>query len=344
MVTEAKQQSVPIAYRRGGGANLGLRGLAPEKAPTSKWVAKQVPKWWGRDELERVLREQCFSGVMDLQEPRTRWHGWLFRAQAPKATMGDNAEALAINLKDEENPITIRPWTLRRNSEASPKLKSRDAWIRTTTEVKAEPEQQEGQLAKRARTDAEAKDEGMNVDEGTEKKENGTDATTEPKLPKEEAAQDDDNKRRKQTTTKAPDEGTREGRRDRPARGPGGLEIWDLGGNGDCGYRALAAAAAMSENKVGAAAVEANINKMSEILRGKIIKLYEKDLKWQESWVYDDEATEVTEAGKIPTTARVWLAAIKRPRRWMCHRMTHGAARIVNEWHRPTGKGGPGDS
>ena len=46
----------------------------------------------------------------------------------------------------------------------------------------------------------------------------------------------------------------------------------------------------------------------------------------QSGWAFDTEATTVTEAGEVPTTAYAWLAATHRDRRWICHRTAQAAS------------------
>ena len=114
-----------------------------------------------------------------------------------------------------------------------------------------------------------------------------------------------------------------------PEVGPEGTKLWDLGGNGDCGYRALAAGLAKRNGKT-KEAIEGKMAALVKSLRAQVVQqMTVKDVTWKQGWAMDSEATETMENGKVPTTVEEFVEAIQRPKRWMCSRVIQAAARVM---------------
>ncbi len=92
---------------------------------------------------------------------------------------------------------------------------------------------------------------------------------------------------------------------------------------------ALVAAAALLEAKIDVEQIVDNIDKMAAVLRAKVVKYFEREEQWKESWVCDEEATQVTEAGPVPSSPAAFVEAMRRPKRWMCHRAAAAAAQVL---------------
>jgi hypothetical protein len=107
--TDAATRAVPVAWRRGGGACLGLRGVAPAHT-RAKWALHGVPKAWGPRTVDQWL---CDSGWApeSIQAPRGRQRIWTFIAEAlSKGSLDDKHDAWVYDL-GEGGTINIRKWT-----------------------------------------------------------------------------------------------------------------------------------------------------------------------------------------------------------------------------------------
>ena len=99
--------------------------------------------------------------------------------------------------------------------------------------------------------------------------------------------------------------------------GPRGTAIWDLGGHGDCGYRAIAAAAVASRSGKTEAEILENLPALAKTIRSKGHQWLMQNRDWRQSWALDTSANHVTEAGPLPTTPDQYLDALQRPNRWL---------------------------
>ena len=98
--------------------------------------------------------------------------------------------------------------------------------------------------------------------------------------------------------------------------GPRGTAIWDLGGSGDCGYRAIAAAVASRSGKSEKEILE-NLPALTKTVRSKGHQWLTQNQDWRQSWALDTRANHVAEAGALPTTPDQYLEAVQRPSRWL---------------------------
>ena len=81
----AKQQACPMAFRKGGGASLGVPykdGVVPPKPYV--WRVNGVPKTWTDEDLTQCLKGADWKDVEILHPPRGRMP-WLIRAQHAEA-------------------------------------------------------------------------------------------------------------------------------------------------------------------------------------------------------------------------------------------------------------------
>ena len=110
-----------------------------------------------------------------------------------------------------------------------------------------------------------------------------------------------------------PQPGTNKG----PAKGPLGLDMWDLGGSGDCGFRVVALAIASYRGKEKAKAEE-KVPAGVGALRGRMLEALKKDTSWKAHWFKDPKTEERMEGGPVPTRAEEHEKALGRPNRWVC--------------------------
>ena len=98
---------------------------------------------------------------------------------------------------------------------------------------------------------------------------------------------------------------------------PFGFQRVDCGGNGDCGYRAAAAAYALADGR-DLKETKENAPTLGATLRAQVASHLKKHQLWKDSWAPDDRWTESTEGGTVPTTYDEWLESTARPGRWVC--------------------------
>jgi hypothetical protein len=122
-----------------------------------------------------------------------------------------------------------------------------------------------------------------------------------------------------------------------------GYELWDLGGDGDCAYRAAAAASAVLMGKT-AAEVEKGKVRGGARLRMETTALIRQHELFKGAWVPDDETTERLEGGPVPGDWAEWVSATARDKRYACeHTLAVMAAKlerrlVVFAWHPGQGK------
>ncbi len=111
-----------------------------------------------------------------------------------------------------------------------------------------------------------------------------------------------------------------------PTKGPGDTDIWDLHGDGDCGFRCLGAIQATFAGK-SKAEIEGKIGTLSKTMRTKVFTQLKLDQSWKENWTQANDDDAQTAGGEVPQGADAWLEAIKtRPKIWLEWRMLQAAA------------------
>ncbi len=114
-----------------------------------------------------------------------------------------------------------------------------------------------------------------------------------------------------------------------PKTGPNDLELWDLGGSGDCGFRCLGAIMATFKGKE-KANIMAKIAPLSKNMRAKIYNQLKEDTAWKAGWALAPEETKETAGGDLPKSAEEWHEAMNdREKMWLDWRMCAAAADAV---------------
>ena len=106
---------------------------------------------------------------------------------------------------------------------------------------------------------------------------------------------------------------------DSPEIGPGGLQLVDLGGCGDCAYRCIAYGLTyLSANGFvnDPAAEDEAKTKVKEL--GLRMQAMTNNTSWQEFWAPDESAAECSEAGAVPGNLEQFKDALQREQRWAC--------------------------
>ncbi|CAK0819641.1 unnamed protein product, partial [Prorocentrum cordatum] len=96
-----------------------------------------------------------------------------------------------------------------------------------------------------------------------------------------------------------------------------GYQGWDLGGKGDCLYRAAAASAAALEGRK-KEDIEKNIASLGKKIRAETTGLIRKHSLFKGVWVADPNASVRWEGGPIPATYQEWVDATAREGRYAC--------------------------
>ena len=115
--------------------------------------------------------------------------------------------------------------------------------------------------------------------------------------------------------------------------GPLTTTLLDLGGAGDCAWRAIAVQVALYNQKTSGASIESLADKadlLGTSLRVKSVA-YLKAHKngWIGNWVQDPLATHLTEAGEPATNAADFLKSLDRPQRGLwAHASSVGRAQM----------------
>ncbi|CAK0867713.1 unnamed protein product, partial [Prorocentrum cordatum] len=97
---------------------------------------------------------------------------------------------------------------------------------------------------------------------------------------------------------------------------------WDLGGTGDCFYRAVGAATAINEKGTSGKErtredVQRNIVGLAAKLRAESVGLIRKHRLWEAAWVQDPSTNQTLEDGPVPTSWETWVTACARQNRWV---------------------------
>jgi hypothetical protein len=293
---EAAAAAKPLAFRQGGGSALGIAGGGGNDG--ERYVMFGAPRDWSPEVLKEVLTAWGWRGLRGIVGARFKGDGTLFTAKLPEKTE-DGCKEFVYELEGLDGLVSIRPWVAApRGATKSHKLGVKSAWQTPAADGAAADTPQSGD--KRDGVETQAAEGGTSAAAKKMRTEAGAKATTEvPSVAVVAAAA-------------------------RPAKvppGPAGTTLLDLGGNGDCAYRAIAGALAR-KNKGNLDEVKGVLPTLVKSLKAVMVGHLETTKeKWSESWRYDAAATELEEAGPIPKTAGEWLEAVKsRGRRWACAR------------------------
>ena len=306
-LTEATNAKVPLACRRGAGACLGLRGVTVENKPSIKWSVTGVPTGWSPQTLDGWLQSHRWKDVRLVQAPRATKGKWTFVGTLPEdcrtvdepLVYQSGQHVLTINRWSRAKPVYNETWTGYGSTwfRGRPQEGPFPAQPPSTDDVLMIPKEGEAQSS------ATAAPGSTPVPTDAEDQEAKTPEKPKPK------------KQKPATDAAATNKGTK---RAKPVvePGPQGTVIWDLGGSGDCGYRAIAAAMALRSGKT-PDQIKACIDKLAVSVKAKAHNWLVTHWEWRDTWAMDPSATELQEAGSIPSSPDEYLDAVLRPARWL---------------------------
>ena len=317
----AKELDKPMAYRRGGGAALGI--VMPESQDDNtvhSWTMSGIPASWGPVSVREWLEKQGWS-VMDCSQPRRRDRPWSFRGRNSDR-FGTRAFAYEIQVENEKSVyVHITRWEKRRKADAevTPLASSKLWWSKNATyddDPIEDDDTKEDELSITKTWPDKASATLIDSTAGEENKQEEDDAMT-GKVKGAPVGNSPPKKRSKQE--KKPDI-------DRVYTGAAGPEakgvatmVVDTGGQGDCGWRALSYAImginspSMSEEQL-----MGRLDTLAKAMQAKVTTyLINHKQLWETSWAPDPKSNTVMEAGPVPTSIAEYCEAIRRPQRWM---------------------------
>lgn len=340
----ASKPALGLAFRSGTGASLGFRRAGKKE---TQWAAFGVPFSWGPGTMSKFLEERKWLAVADLKPPARRGQAWWFRATKPADWADDEDESVLYQAADMA--ITVRPWlpapAKKVVAEAQSGRTTLAAWI---TQPKPQPPQQvqpmeeeedagiagaAAEAASAAEAKADEDDILMNADAKKQRAEARAEAA---KLPSAKRvcmgasllaapAASAGSSGASGSAAPPPPGGVVA---ETPLRdGPDSCRLWDVGGAGDCGYRAIMAGLA-SVNGADDATTIGQLHAGATSLRVKVAAaLRESAAEWGPSYRPSPCTTVEIECGQIPQTAEALVEAVEnRPGRWICARALVAAA------------------
>ena len=310
----AKAANVPMSWRRGSGLCLGVQVEDPAERNKS-WICYGWPTTWGpltgKEWLEKN-QWQIAEGTRPTP-PRGRNKGWFFQGYLP----GAKQDSFSYVLFPEQDGkaakhVTIRKWEKVRKVQkqhlqpiTGPKWWSEDNLhnemdedpIETDATGKAGVSATIPFSAEIAKTVPDP-DDADNMDESEGKRKNDESNSSSVKKFKP-------NKTKRKLAGGQP--------------GPGSsTSLLDTGGQGDCGWRALAYSLAKVNTGKDDDKIMERLNLLATNLRIKVIShLIQTRKSWEEFWAVDGKWTHQTEAGPPATNISSFLQVLQRPLRWI---------------------------
>jgi len=305
----AKDEKVPLAWRRGGGLCLGILKEDVTERPRS-WVCFGIPKSWGPISLKDWLENNQWVLAGRPLPPKGKNKGWFFQGHLPGTKENNYAyELFAATEEHEAKHIYIRKWEKVRvvdskitrisgpkwwskdnlHDDPIEEVESKDAEMEVSATLKFQPEIEKTQLDE------------TQMEESEGKRKNDDTISQPTKLAK--------------TTSK--------GKIHKLAGGqvaPGQGFLLDCGGRGDCGWRALSfmLGQANSQKKTTEELVQ-KLDVLAKTLRGKTTAhLIQRRDVWEPFWAVDPKWSHVTESGPPATDVSSFMEVIQRPLRWIC--------------------------
>ena len=310
----AKAANVPMSWRRGSGLCLGVQVEDPAERNKS-WICYGWPTTWGpltgKEWLEKN-QWQIAEGTRPTP-PRGRNKGWFFQGYLP----GAKQDSFSYVLFPEQDGkaakhVTIRKWEKVRKVQkqhlqpiTGPKWWSEDNLhnemdedpIETDATGKAGVSATIPFSAEIAKTVPDP-DDADNMDESEGKRKNDESNSSSVKKFKP-------NKTKRKLAGGQP--------------GPGSsTSLLDTGGQGDCGWRALAYSLAKVNTGKDDDKIMERLNLLATNLRIKVIShLIQTRKSWEDFWAVDGKWTHQTEAGPPATDISSFLQVLQRPLRWI---------------------------
>ncbi|CAE8741924.1 unnamed protein product [Polarella glacialis] len=300
-----------LAFRRGGGAYLGVRGAQVQDTDiwkkATQWRLHGVPPGWTGDQVVTWLDSNGWTEPTIAMPPLKKL-GWVIRATPP-------SEGWCHGIEIENGKVVTLsryiPWPRQAmgSSETAkpPALAPKDG---KTEEMEVDGEDKMDEKG------------GMNENDPLEKRRKvDADTAAAPTPARSQARTEAKNDIIAAAPTPARSQVRTEAKNDIDAKraslsAPWGLQELDPGGDGDCGYRAIGVAYGLSNGET-VEKVITEAKKLGATLRARATAWLRQKKKFKDSFAVDGMWTTGTEDGPIPTSYEEWLIATARPRRWI---------------------------
>ena len=304
----ATTNGVAMARRSGGGAFLGI--LKEDASVRNRaWSVSGIPAFWGPLSVRSWLQEVGWTVESNPKPPNGKFKTWAFQGRCEEHPLQMNFAYETMNA-DKVQRITIQHWQKVRTPTKEEKEKERKMrgtrWWSAADEDPIE-------VSPTHKFEPEVAPTVMDTDEANPKRSQDG---------KSEEATSPEKKKVKKNMPKA-----------KPvlqggSTGPDGSILINLGGGGDCGWRALAYMVATAHNPQGHDKAAERIETLSKTMRAKTVNyLVQHQNQWKESWTIDPLSNEVTEGGPPAKDFKHFVEEVlQRERRWVCGLTLAGAA------------------
>eukprot|EP00435_Cladocopium_sp_Y103_P050954 s1078_g15.t1 len=304
----------PMAWRKGGGASLGIRIShdSKDEGLTNCWKVRGVPREWTDKDFASALIGAGWTEVSVKTIPQFRKQPWFIRARGP-GKLGEEVAAVQVGTDlltlERAQAHTRKVPTL---AFLKPKARPSSTTFgeRRGTSVQA-----------RAPADTAAETADANRERSPRRGTGGA-------APAPVAA-----------APQWPD--------------PGSFEELDCGGLGQCGFNAVAAGFALNEGMAWSEVKRKMVTRGKTLRQQAHQYITEHEDDFKNVWCVDETWTEQTEGGTVATHWKEWLEQVTRPKRWICQYTVRAlasrlGAKIVivrggggRAWERPIAVGTP---
>eukprot|EP00434_Breviolum_minutum_P005586 symbB.v1.2.004926.t1/scaffold281.1/size241006/7 len=314
----ATELDLPLAYRRGGGAAIGIVVDQEEEGQEHAWVASGVPHIWGPVSFRQWLETQGWT-ILDCRAPASKSQQWSFRG----LLKGQKDRSYSYQLEGEDDAyIMIKRWEKRRKIEGDVVPLGGSSWWHKDATFD-DPIEVDDEVEPTVKWEAEI-------------------AETVPDTEMEASAENGKGEKSKmeESTGSSPPKKKVKGGGKKKAEdidkivggmpGPGKKStIIDTGGCGDCGWRALSFSVG-AHNATGGTTDEDLVDRLdiiSKTMQAKVATYVINHKKeWADSWCVDPNTTEQMEDWPIAQNIEEFCNAIRRRKHWVCGLVMAGAA------------------
>ncbi len=314
VMAKAKEVGVAAARRAGGGAFLGY--LCEDDTPRNHaWQIAGIPFHWGPTSVRQWLESVGWVVENVPRAPNGKHRTWAFQGLCKEQPVKKDF-AYELDCGSSHCHITIQRWQKKRvpteeEREKEHRVRGSHWW----TAEDSDPI--EDVITPTVPYDPQIADTLMDSPEGAGEV-NGTDNTNK-REPETKTDGSPKKKKSKRVSTPSAGVALKGG-----SMGPSGSTLVDLGGAGECGWRALSVMIAIANAKDPTTAkmdeIISKVETLSTTLRAKTVNFLTVNCRrWQADWIPDPQATSVTEGGVPAGDLQTFISEVlPRERRWVC--------------------------
>ncbi len=307
-MVKADESKVALTRRNGGGAYLGLL-KEDEETRNRAWQISGAPHTWGPSSVRTWLESNDWHVESAPKPPNGRFRTWAVQGYVKSEPLKKN---FAYQIKSGEKDCSITIYRWQKDRKPSMEDKEKDKQIRGSRWWSADmsdPIDDSKEITPTEKFTPDVAATVMDVDTDEENKE----------------GEGQNGKRLQAETTKNVSPQKKKSKRSSPeatlqggSQGPLGSLLLNLGGSGECGWRALAWSLAIANKTPSEKAID-NIETLATTLRVKVVNFLKVNCsRWKDQWCPDEKATAITEDGEPARDYQTFLSVLDRPRRWMC--------------------------